>query len=36
MNVYKIINLDAHKNAQRVMQPCNQPKYENTLSRLIE
>ncbi len=36
MNVYKVFNKDAFKNAQRVMQDCNQPKQENTLARLIE
>ncbi len=36
MNVYKPFNVDAYKNAEKVMQPCNQPKQENTLARLIE
>ncbi len=36
MNVYKIINWNAQKNAIKQLQECNQPKHENTLERLIE
>jgi hypothetical protein len=36
MNPYKVVNLEAYKNATKLMQPYNQPKHENTLARLIE
>ncbi len=36
MDVYKLIRYAGIKNAERKLLACNQPKYQNTLERLIQ
>ncbi len=35
MNVFELVNWK-QKMVEKKLQPCNQPKYPNTLARLIE